>query len=214
MMVVMEKKFELLQPWLHEILGTIRRDIKTDYLPASAALYRTHFGNRPQNRLTVEEINIALSKELLQGNSDLAEWVINRWVFKHGELYSHFAERLEAISPEFATLKALSESESEQVLRGAKEAFGAKKVYFFSVLNEVVFPQSILEQLRKAAEAEQVVSEEISAPVDTISGEKHQKELARLTEKYEQKIAGIMKKYTSDVEALKTHVRALQKKLG
>jgi len=209
----MEKKFELLQPWLHEIFGSIRRDIKTDYLPGSAAVYRAHFGNRPQNRLTMEEINTALEKELLQGNTDFAEWMINRWVFKHGELYSHFAERLEAISPEFATLKALTEPESEQVLRGAKEAFGAKKVYFFSVLNEVVFPASILEELRKAAEAEQVVSTEVAPQVDMISGEEHQKELVRLTEKFEQKIAGIMKKYTSDVEALKTQVRALQKKL-
>jgi hypothetical protein len=210
----METKFHALQPWLHEILESIRRDIKTDYLPASTAVYRAHFGNRPLNRLTTNEINTALEKELLQGNQDLAEWVVNRWVFKHGEVYSHFAGRLEAIRLDFAALELLNEAESEQVLRGAKEAFGNKLVYFFSVLNDVVFPPTVIQQLRLAVEAEKPITSELVPKTDTISDEKHRKEIARLTEKYEQKLKGVMQKYTRDVEALKNQVRALQKKLG
>src|SRR4051812_29479910 len=87
---VMETKFHTLQPWLEEILGSIRKDIKTDYLPGSATFYRTHFGSRPQNRLTIEEINAAFIKELLAGNEEMAEWVVNRWVFKHGDVYRYF----------------------------------------------------------------------------------------------------------------------------
>ncbi len=210
----METKFNLLQPWLHEILESIRRDIRTDYLPASATFCRTYFGNRPLNRLTMEEIKPALAKELLEGNQDLADWVVNRWVFKHGEVYSHFAARLESIRPDFATLETLSEAESEQILAGAKEAFGAKPVYFFSVLNDVVFPPSVIQQLRLAAEAENVMVAKTVPQGDALADEKHRKEMARLEEKYQQKIAGIMTKYTKDVEALKTQIRALQKRLG
>jgi len=212
-MFPMETKFHLLQPWLHEILDSIRRDIKTDYLPASREVYRTHFGNRPLNRLTAQEIYAALSKELLQGNQDLAEWVVNRWVFKHGELYSHFAEKLGTITPDFGALKGLTEKQSEQMLEGARELYGVKSIYFFSVLNEVVLAPAVLQTLRQEVEAQK----ELSAPVsssDTISEEEHQKAMARITEKYEQKMAGILKKYTADVESLKSQVRALQKRVG
>lgn len=206
----METKFHILHPWLDEILTSIRRDIKTDYLPASTTLYRTYFGNRPLNRLTTEEIHKALTKELLQGNQDLAEWVVNRWVFKHGEIYSHFAGKLEAIRPDFSSLETLSEAESAQVLRGAKETFGAKLVYLFTVLNEVVFPPSILQTMRKEAEAEKPLEITV-AKNETISLEQHQKDLGRLAEKYEQKIAGVLQKYSRDVASLKSQIRALQK---
>jgi len=162
----------------------------------------------------MEEIKPALAKELLEGNQDLADWVVNRWVFKHGEVYSHFAERLEAIRLDFATLEALNQAESEQILAGAKEAFGAKPVYFFSVLNDVVFPPSVIEQLRHAAEAENVTVVKVVPQGDALADEKQRKEITRLEEKYQQKIAGIMTKYTKDVEALKTQIRALQKRLG
>lgn len=210
----METKFHTLQPWLPEILETIRRDIKTDYLPASATVYRAHFGNRPLNRLTMTEISDALTKELLQGNEDLAEWVVNRWVFKHGEIYSHFAQRLEAIRPDFTELESLTEAESEQVLKGAQESFGVKPVYFFSVLNGVVFPASVFDALRAATEAHKEPEEASSSVEDAAASEKHKKDLAKLAEKYEQKIAGVMKKYTTEVEALKKQIRALQKRVG
>jgi len=210
----MENKFYTLQPWLYEILDSIRRDIKTDYLPASGAVYRAHFGNRPQNRLTMQEINTALIKELLQGNEDLAEWVVNRWVFKHGEIYQYFASSLEAISPDFGSLQELSEADSQALVLGAKEAFGVKLVYFFSLLNGVVFPASVFAALRQEVEAQaQAPAQTTPAAITPATEEKHRRELARLAEKYEQKIAGIMKKYSQDVHSLKTQVRALQKKL-
>jgi hypothetical protein len=36
--------------------------------------------------------------------------------------------------------------------------------------------------------------------------------MARITDKYEQKLAGVLRKYTTDIAALKAQVRALQKK--
>ena len=76
-------QFQILQPWLPQVLNTIKREIKTEHLPGSHAFYRTHFGNKPISRLTIEEIFKAYETELLAGNQEIAEWVINRWVFKH-----------------------------------------------------------------------------------------------------------------------------------
>ena len=205
----MKKAFQSLEPWLDEILLCIKKDIKTDYLPGTPLFFRTHFGNRPLIRVTFEEIQKAFAKELLEGNDEMAEWVVNRWVFKHGDLYSHFAERLVAIDPDFDALQELTQEQSEKVLAGALEKFGVKAVYFFSVLNKVVFPAAVFDQLRKLVEKEVA-----AAPADQTNDlakliERHQREIAR----YEDKIAGVLKKYTNDVDALKKQVRALQHKL-
>ena len=213
----MEIKFNTLRPWLEEILLVIKKDIKTDYLPAMQAMYKSYFGSRPVNRLQNEEIHAALIQELENGNEDLAEWIVNRWVFKHGELYQFFASSLEKIQPDFSSLDQLTIDQSQMILSRAKDLFPIKEVYFFSVLNGVVFPQEIFEQLknevqtaseRKKVEAEVDLKErEVSKIV-----ENHQREIDRITSKYEKKLEGVLKKYMQDTHALKAQIRALQKK--
>jgi len=214
----MKNEFELIQPWIPSVLEVIKRDIKVDHLPANPAFIKTHFGNRLLNRLKMEEIFEAYQKELLSGNASLIEWVVNRWVFKHGDIYSHFAERLSAINEDFTTLVSLTESQSEQVLQGAAGKFGSLPVYLFSVLNRVVFPASIFARLRHAAEQEEFAQKEAAKQAraqQTLEQDvaRYQRELTRLHEKYEQKIAGILKKYAIDVEGLKKQIRSLQQKL-
>ncbi len=213
----MTTKYHTLQPFLEEILTSIRKDIKTDYLPGSPAFCKANFGSRPINRLEGDEINVALIKELLVGNDDLSEWVVNRWVFKHGDVYTHFAEKLSSIHSDFSSIDSLSLEQSQKILAGAKESFGARAVYFFSMLNGVVFPESIFNELRVAAEKEskeegvktQIASEQLE--LEKIL-ERHERETSRLVDKYEQKLAGVLKKYMTDTEALKAQVRALQKR--
>jgi hypothetical protein len=211
----MKNQFQALQNWTLEILNTIKKDIKTDHLHTDPQFYRTYFGNRPQNRLTSEEIFAAYEKELLVGNESLSEWVVNRWVFKHGDLYQHFAERLSQIHPDFAEIKQLTPEQSEQVLAGAAENFGAIPTFLFSVLNGVVFPESTLEKLLQAAEKEKAVQAKEGAENEKKESlEKiiaaHQREIARLNDK----IAGVQKKYTNDTEGLKKQIKSLQQKLN
>ena len=213
----MQNKFESLRPWLKDILNTIKKDIKTDYLPGDKVFYKAHFGGRPMNRLTNEEIFDAFEKELLAGNESCDEWVVNRWVFKHGDLYNHFADRLSKIRPDFNELKELSEAESSQVLAGT-ESFNAIDTYLFSVLNGVVFPASVFESMRKkaldakAAEESEAASQSSKESLEQIV-ERQQRDFARLQEKSETKLAGVMRKYTTDVEALKKQIRSLQQQL-
>ncbi len=213
----MENKFELLRPWVNDILTSIKKDIKTDYLIGDKVFYKKHFGNRPLNRLHTEEIFGAFEKELLEGHESLTEWVVNHWVFKHGDLYAHFAECLSEIRPDFNELTELTEAESDQVLRGT-ESFGAVDLYLFSVLNGVVFPPSIFEALRSTAlEAKQLeeanAASELNQEALQQIIERQQRELSRLQEKYESKVSGVLRKYQVDTEALKKQIRALQKQL-
>lgn len=213
----MGNKFELLHPWIKDILTSIKKDIKADYLLGDKVFYKKHFGNRPLNRLNTDEIFGAFEKELLEGHESLSEWVVNHWVFKHGDLYTHFADRLSEIRPDFNELKELTETESDQVLRGT-EHFGAVELYLFSMLNGVVFPPSIFEALRCAA-LEVKQQEEAKAASDTKQEtleqivERQQRELSRLQEKYESKVSGVLRKYQVDTEALKKQIRALQRQL-
>lgn len=211
----MENQFQALQNWTLEILDAIKKDIRTDHLHTDPVFYRTYFGNRPQNRLTSEEIFAAYEKELLKGNEDLAEWVVNRWVFKHGDLYKHFAERLSEVNPDFDQIKQLTDEESHRILAGAAESYGAIPTFLFSLLNGVVFPQPILDRLRKAAEVEKVALEKkAKSNAEQESLEKiiaaHQREIARLHDK----ITGVQKKYEKDTEALKKQIKVLQKKIN
>ena len=215
----MKNQFETLSPWLPQILQTLKREIKAEHLSKNPSFYRTYFGTRPQNRLTSEEISLAYEKELLQGNEELTEWVINRWVFNHGEIYRYFAEQLSQIHTDFDEIKNLNEGQSEAILSGALTSFGALPTYLFSVLNRVVFPEAVLQRLREKAEQEEKVQKTEAAAL----GEKqaldqviahHEREMSRLQEKCEQKIAGAMKKYTTDIHALKQQIRALQQRLN
>ncbi|HSX26394.1 MAG TPA: hypothetical protein VLE89_05240 [Chlamydiales bacterium] len=205
-------QFQSLQPWIFQILNEIKKDIKTEHLGADPVFYKTYFGNRPQNRLTAEEIFAGYEKELVKGNEELAEWVVNRWVFKHGDLYRHFAERLSDVHPDFSQIKELNEEESEKVLDGASDVFGAVDTFLFSVLNGVVFSEKVIQRLRKEAEAEAAAQKkEVETPKVNLEQmvAQHQREVARL----HAKIEGVQKKYTTDVEALKKQIRALQKKV-
>jgi hypothetical protein len=216
----MKDKFQTLQPWLSQVLHTIKKEIKAEHLSKSPIFYKAHFGNRPLNRLTNEEICVVYEKELLQGdNEEMGEWVINRWVFRHGDIYQHFAERLTQIHPDFDEIKSLNDMQSEQVLSGSVESFGAISVYLFTVLNGVVISPSVLGRLRSAAEKEQAkLKTELETALHTENLEqileRQKNELVRVEKKYEDKLAGVMKKHATDVEALKKQVRSLQLKLN
>lgn len=215
---LVENKFEKLRFWIKDILICIKKDIKTDYLPGDRILYRKYFGNRPLNRLNSEEIFSALEKELLEGNESLTEWVVNHWVFQNGDLYNHFAEKLSEISPDFDELKELTIEDSQKVLEGV-EAFDPIAIYLFSKLNAVVFPVSIFEKLENAALETKKQKDAESASSELKEGleqiiERQQREISRLQEKYETRVAGVLRKYELDTEALKKQIRSLQKKLS
>jgi hypothetical protein len=214
----MTNLFISIQPWVADVLQTIKKELRIDHLSASPAFARAHFGNRPLNRIASEELIAAYEKVLLAGDTDLSDFVVNRWVFKHGDLYKHFAERLSEINPEWGSLEKLTPEESNKILEGASSAFGALNVYLFSVLNGVVFPEGVVAKLRSDAEKEEAARKASESKAEEQASlsqmvEKLQRDSAREKEKYESKVAGVMKKYATDIEALKKQIRSLQQQL-
>ncbi len=135
----MENPFE---NWTFEILREIKKEIKTEHLP-TASFYQAYFRNRPTSQLKIEEIFAAYEQELTAGNQELADWVVNRWVFKHVDLYQYFAERL---SDQMLTVE-----EGRRILEGAAAKFGMIPTYLFALLNGAVFPQPVLDELKEQA---------------------------------------------------------------
>jgi hypothetical protein len=214
----MKNKFQTIESWIPLILEAIKKEIRTDHLASSPAFVRAHFGHRPLNRITTEELFAAYTKELLAGNEDLGDWVVNRWVFKHGDIYQHFAERLSEVHPDFGSIESLDLAQSEKVLQGAPEAFGALPVYLFCFLNGVVFPQEVFSRLEQAAIKEESAKKEIQKKEEEQKNfeeilTRKERELLSAHKKYEEKIAGVMKKYTVDTEGLKKQIRSLQQQL-
>lgn len=209
--------FPSVRPWIPQILHAIKKDIKTDHLAVDRNFYKAHFGNRPLNKLTVEEIFSVYEKELLSGNEELVEWAVNRWVFKHGDLYQRFAGLLSQIHPEFHAIESLTEEQSEKLLASLSDC-SASEVYLFSSLNSVVFPELVFERLRIAAENEIETEKNKEAEKfaqESVAGEleRLRRDAARQKEKYEEKLAGVQRKYQTDIEALKKQIRSLQQKL-
>ncbi len=209
----MENQFVPLKNWMHVILDAIKKELKSEHLGSDPEFYRVHFGNRPQNRLTSDEIFTAYESELLKGNQELAEWVVNRWVFKNGDLYQVFADRLSEINPEFDKIESITEEQSQRVLEGVVEKFGAIPTFLFVLLNGVVFPESVREKLLKQAEEEKTVKEKQAIEdegrqnLEKLLAAK-EREIARLQEK----VTGVQRKYDRDVDALKKQIKVLQKR--
>src|SRR3990167_595178 len=106
-----------------QILEAIKKDIKQEHMDAHLEFYRKYFGNRPKKGLTTTEIFSAYAKELSEGNEEFSAWIVNRWVFKNGELYEHFVNQLSSINPDFASIETLNLEEKQRVIGGGEEFF-------------------------------------------------------------------------------------------
>ncbi|MEN9654631.1 MAG: hypothetical protein RL235_743 [Chlamydiota bacterium] len=216
----MKNPFTQVQPWVASILSDIKKELRTEHLLKSPVFYRAHFGNRPHNRIPYEEIEAVYVRALAEGSdADLADWVINRWVFQHGDIYEAFAEKLQQVNPDFTQIKELTLDESERVLDGMAERFGALNVYLFAWLNKVAFPESVFHRLQNLAESTtRLAKEEAEESKALVEKEalvkKHARDLEKLRLKCEDKIAGVMRKYDQDVAGLKNQIRALQKRMS
>jgi polyhydroxyalkanoate synthesis regulator phasin len=208
--------YSRIAPWLSNVLLDIKKDIKSEYLSARPSFLKLHFGNRPVAKITLEELVQPFEKELLNGNEELSEWVVNRWVMRHAEVYRHFALALSAINPNFEEIDQLTTEQGASLLKSSNELFGPVETLLFIVLNGVVISPPQLEAFREQALQEGIQSKQEGLPKeDSLSAilEKHQNELSRLTEKYENRLSGMTRKYATDTEALKNQIRSLQKQL-
>lgn len=218
-----KEKFAILKEWMPKILDPVKKDLRNDHLKNDWEFFKRYFGSKNMNKLTIDDFVSAYStamEEVDAGHAEqIAEFIANRWLMRHTELYDFFEIRLNQITANFQQLEMLSEEDSHKILEPALKQFGPFNVYVFAVLNSVVFPQNIYDDLLKKAGQHlhtMEEQEEIQLNERSIDGLKtaYEQQLARMQDKYEKKLSGLQKKYAHDVEALKKQLSALQRKLN
>lgn len=216
-----KEKFAMLKIWLPKILDSVKKDLKGEHLRTDIQFCKTYLPGKNINKLSLDDLVTAYSKALdeTENGEALCEFISNRWLLKNTELYGYFEEKLKAIDPNFTELEVIDHAKSKDLITGAVAHFGAPKTYLFSVLNSVVFPKEIYQELAKMAQAS-IEKEETEAKAlhEKLSFEvmirNHELQIARLVDKYEKKLTGLQKKYIQDTESLKKQLVSLQRKLS
>lgn len=214
-------KFDVLAPWMPHIIDTVKKDLKNDHLKGDFAFCKLHFAGKNINKLTTEELATAYTNAIASSEKaeEIGEFITNRWLVKNSDLYHYFEQELTKINPNFNDLDVLDKQTSLRLMNGAVQQFGAPKTYLFCVMNSVVFPKEVFDQLSQLAEKsahQQAEEEAIQQKHDSVESmqRNYEQQIARLTDKYEKKLQGLQKKYATDVDALKKQVANLQRKLN
>lgn len=211
----------MLRPWLASIVESVKKDLKNEHLKNDWQFCKQYLPGKNVSKVTVEEMVDAYGNALENSENAeaLAEFISNRWLLKNCELYNYFEANLSRISPNFTELETIDEASSREIVRGAVEQYGAMKTYLFSVINSVVFPKEVYNELGQKAKTdeERRIVEECTLH-EKLSLEElqkdHELQIARLIDKYEKKLTGMQKKYTQDTESLKKQIINLQRKMA
>lgn len=208
------EKFTLLQPWVEQIFTLIKKEIRNDHLRRNPLFANKHFSKKPFDKITNDEIKNVYLNEILEGNEDLADWISSRWMLKNAEVYQFFSVYLSKINPNFEQIAEIPEIEAQSLMRASALQFGHTTTYIFSIINAVSFPESILQSLRSEALKEERLNavEEKAETLEELK-EKYEKEMAKITDRFEKRFAGMQKKYSDDIEGYKKQIKQLQRKL-
>lgn len=215
-----KEKFADLKDWIPYLVDSVKKDLRNEHLKNDMYFVKKFLASKNIHKVTTEELAQAYAKAIQeeeQGES-LAEFITSRWLIKNSELYEFFENYLRQIHPDFADIEELTPQQAQGLIEASNREFGAPHTYLFSVLNSVVLPKESFETLKHQAKQHQTTKEEESRLADeqlTVDQmrKEFERENARLTDKYEKKLAGLQKKYLADVEALKKQIAALQRKI-
>jgi hypothetical protein len=215
------EKFADLKEWVPFIIESVKKDIKNDHLKKDLYFFKKYFATKNLHKLGTDELADAYYRAIQEEDrgEEIAEFIASRWLLRNSELYELFQRELSRINPEFADLDELDQPQAQSLIELSNREFGAPHTYLFAVLNSVVFPKESFTSLKKQAVQHQETAEQQKQQQDekqTIDSLKlvFEREIARLTDKYEKKLMGLQKKYLNDTEGLKKQVSQLQRKLS
>lgn len=215
-----KEKFAMLKPWLPLIIETIKKDLKNEHLKRDPGFVRQYFPGKNAAKLTLDELVEAYTKAIFDGENgeELAEFIANRWMLKHTDIYHYFEQELSKINPNFSELQDIDKPTATKIMDGSMQQFGSIASYIFCIFNSVVFPEDVYKQLGTHASKTAVEKKEedkkndAEASLETLK-RNYEQQIARLVDKYEKKILGLQKKYVIDVDTLKKQIANLQRKL-
>jgi hypothetical protein len=208
-----KEKCILLKSWMPQVIESIKKDLKNEHLKNDLKFVKKYFPGKNLNKITAEELTDGYVKAIVEEENaeEIAEFVTNKWLMNNSELYGYFEQALTKISPDFTELTSIDAKVAKEIVDGSVKQFGSVKTYLFSVINSVVFPKETFdkldaiakEDLKKAIKEEKdlqekVAYEDLKSHCDA--------QIARITDKYEKKLAGLQRKYQLDTEGLKKQI--------
>lgn len=215
-----KEKFADLKEWIPYLVETVKKDLRNEHLKNDMYFVKKFLASKNIHKVTTEELAQAYEKAIQEEEhgENLAEFITSRWLLKNTELYEFFEKQLSQIHPDFANLEEMTPQQAQTLIEASNREFGAPHTYLFAVLNSVVFPGESFDKLKRQARDQQVKQvEESQQAKEQLTTEQMRKEFeretAKLTDKYEKKLAGLQKKYLADTEALKKQLAALQRKI-
>lgn len=147
-------QFAKLEPWHYAIFSDVKKDLRKEHLKHDKAFFRTYFGSKVLLRLTVEDLLEVYPAVIAKGHEQLAEFVVNRWLLKHLDIYTFFETHLKKINPQIEQITAIDQSLTNDLIAQAFSQFGAVNTYIFCIFNSVSFSPETFEYLRTCAHNE------------------------------------------------------------
>jgi hypothetical protein len=208
-----KQKLAMVSPLMPLLIDLIKKDLKNDHLRNDRKFCTEYFPGKHIPKLTTIELVDGYMRALeADANAEaIGDFIAQRWIVKNPEIYNHFEEALLQITSDFTALSEIELPAAQKIASHAVAQFGPIDSYLFTVLNAVVFPEALLEELKQQALTAQSAQAGSSKAAPETAAEQRQD--LRLTEKYEKKLAELEKKYHRDITALKKQVASLQRKL-
>jgi hypothetical protein len=215
-----KEKFADLQHWIPFLIEQVKKDLRHEHLKKDVYFVKKFLSSKNIHKISTEELAAAYQKAIREEEKgeELAEFITSRWLLKNGDLYEFFERQLSQINPDFSNLEEIDPSQAKTLIEASVSEFGAPQTYLFAVLNSVVFPkESFLNLKMQAMEHQENQEEEARKVSEQLNIDQMRKdferEMVRMTDKYEKKLAGLQKKYILDVDNLKKQMAQLQRKL-
>ncbi len=145
------EKFAELQPFLVAIFTEIKKDIRDEHLRADRGFFKRNFPGKELSKLTVDDLLRVYPKIIAAGYEPVSEFIANKWLLRHLDIYNFFESRLKEYDEKFELITELEESFAQTLLNDAVAKFGLQDSYIFSVLNSVAFPAAMMKKLQTDA---------------------------------------------------------------
>lgn len=148
------KKFALLTPFHKHIFSAVKKNCRNEHLRIDKKFFKRWFPGKSYSQISINDILQVYPRVIQEGEERLAEFIANRWVLKHMNIYSFFENELKKINPQFDTITTIPDPYAIALKNAAQTQFGVVNTYIFCLFNDVAFSPSTLELLFQEAMGE------------------------------------------------------------
>lgn len=145
------QKFAILEPFHEAIFTNVKKDFRDEHLRTDRGFCKRNFGSKELSKITVEDLLRVYPKLIAAGYEPISEFISNRWLLRHLDIYNYFEDALKQHTEDFDKIEELEAGFARTLLDVAVTKFGAVDTYIFSILNSVAFSSVMMNELRASA---------------------------------------------------------------